>query len=92
MSARRDNPYDAVARRYRAVRPGYPADVFAAIESYAGVDRPPRVLEVGPGPAPPRQLADRLRSAIVDDLGGHVTKPYEAVLVLGRRRPSAPPE
>lgn len=34
-----------------------------------------------------RRLHDRLRSAIEDELGGRVTKPYEALLVLGRRLP-----
>ena len=48
-NARSDNPYEAVAAPYRAVRPEYPADVFAAIESYADLPDPPRVLEVGAG-------------------------------------------
>lgn len=33
-----------------------------------------------------QRLGERLRSAIDDELGGYVTKPYEALLVLGRRR------
>jgi SAM-dependent methyltransferase len=49
MSDGSDNPYDAVAGSYGAVRPGYPSEVFAAITSYADLHAPPRVLEVGAG-------------------------------------------
>ncbi len=44
-----DNPYDGVAGPYGAVRPGYPSEVFAAIESYADLHAPPRVLGIGAG-------------------------------------------
>ena len=56
----------------------YTTDEFLAlIDTYASH----RVLD----DAHRAELHRRLRHAIDDELGGSVTKPYEAVLVLGRR-------
>ncbi|CAN5685020.1 class I SAM-dependent methyltransferase [soil metagenome] len=72
--------FDDVAQRVWPFEVSYSAFEFLAlIGTYASH----RVLD-----AQHRRRLDKLLRSVIDDLGGYVTKPYEALLVLGRRRPS----
>jgi SAM-dependent methyltransferase len=52
--------FDGVADDYEVARPGYPAEIFDAIEQYGGFNEPPRVVEVGAGTGQAtRQMATR---------------------------------
>lgn len=71
--------YDAVAARYEAARPDYPAEVFEAIREYAGVGSDPRVLEVGSGTGQAtRQMAALGWSVDAIEPGGQLIAVSEA--------------
>jgi hypothetical protein len=76
---RRSLCFDSVERRVFPFEVSYSTDASLALidtyASHAAIDAVRR-----------HTLYEQLHTAIQDKLGGSVTKPYEAVLVLGRRR------
>ena len=80
------SPFDALAHDYDAARPGYPAEVYNAIERLAGPLRGADVAEVGAGTGlSTAGLVQRGARVVACDIG------VEMLRLLAKRAPGASP-